>query len=135
MTAKFHRDFAADLAAIPDVVSTVSDRVYPLIVQSDAELPAIAFTIQDGTTTTFYVNSFGLTTYSIQVDIFSRDYGVNQIIVESIMSRYNGKILSIGSSSNPTLIQRALIENSLNFIDPEDPGIFRSTVEILITTE
>ena len=134
MTAKVHRDFASDLAAITEVMEATNGRVYPLTIDAEEPLPSMSFTIRDGIPVTFYVDSFGLTSYDILVDIWSRSYQTNQEIADAIVSRYNGRNLQIGPVDNPTTVQRAIIDNVLNSIDQDESGVYRTLVELTLTT-
>ena len=134
MTAKVHRDFASDLASITEVVAAAGERVYPLTIAAEEVLPAMSFTIRDGIPVSFYVNSFGLTTYDILVDIWSRSYQTNQEVADAIVSRYNGTNLQIGPVDDPTTVQRAIIDNVLNSIDSDDAGVYRTLIELTLTT-
>ena len=134
MTAKVHQDFASDLAGITEVNTATDGRVYPLNIQAQENLPAMSFTIRDGIPVSFYKDSFGLTTYDILVDIWTRSYQTNQEIADAIVSRYNGTSLQIGPVDNPTTVQRAIIDNVLNSIDSDDPGVYRTLIELTLTT-
>ena len=134
MTAKVHQDFASDLASIPLVSSETVGRVFPLLIGSTESLPAMSFTIRDGIPDSFYVDSFGLATYDITVDVYSRSYQTNQELADVIVSRYNGTSLQIGPADNPTTVQRAIIDNVLNSIDVDDSGVYRTLIELTLTT-
>ena len=130
MTAQFHQDFANDLAAIPEVSTATEGRVFPLLIDSSDALPAISFNILAGNQDSFYVGSFGLTDYTVDINIYSRSYSTNQTLVDALTGRYNGTRVLL---NNSTLAQRAIVENIINTLDNADSKVYRTTVQLTLT--
>ena len=128
MTLQVHTDVAAELATVTN--DMVNGRVYPLLIPSNAEVPAISYLFRDGDRQAFYRDSFGLSEYNLQLDIYSHSYVTNQNIYDEIVSHFNG---FSGAVNNNTIIQRAIVASTLNSIDLDDPTLYRTIVEFTLT--
>lgn len=128
MSLIVHTDIAAELATITN--SLVEGRVYPLVIPTDATVPAISYLFRDGDRQAFYRDSFGLEDYNLQIDIYSHSYVTNQTIYDTIIDHFNG---ISGPVNNNTIIQRGIIASTLNSIDGSDPTLYRTITELTLT--
>lgn len=127
MTTIVQTDFIADLVAITEVGMIV----HPVVIPSGSSFPAISYQFRDGDREPFYVGSFGLASYTVQLDIYSHNYLMNQTIYDAIIAKYNG---FTGLLNSNTQVQRISVNSTLNAVDGEDSSLFRTIVELQILT-
>lgn len=130
MTMEVQEDFVAEVEAMPVVVSNVDDRIYPLLIDADTQLPAMSYTFRDGIAASFYVGSYGLATYDIDIVLHTRDYMTSVQISDAFVDKFNGTTLELNSN---TLAQQSIVGNVIHAPDTDDPGVFRSVITINLT--
>lgn len=130
MTKQLQIDFKAELGSLSEVDTNV-DEIYAIIIPTDADLPAMTYTFQGGGAETFYQGSFGLTDYTVDINVFSRSYETLVDVADAVVDHFNGFTGELNSS---TAVQRIFVENVLSGIEVTDPGVYRSTISLSITT-
>ena len=129
MSLQVHTDFIADLVEISQVQTDVGNAVFPLVIPTTEDIPAIVYQFRDGDREVFFRDSFGLETYNLQLDIYSHSYITNQNIYDALINRYNGFSGILGSTN----IQRIIVASTLNSVDSTDSSIYRTILELTIT--
>lgn len=127
----FLEDFYADLKAITLVDTFSGGHVYPMVARKDVGDQFITFTpIYGGTKEVHFGGDLGLTKQTMQVDIYSRSFGVNQLVSEAIADRYNGFSGELNSQTNVSMSQ---VIEFRNIIDAKDSTIHRHSITIQFT--
>ena len=127
MTLQLQQDFRAEVLGITEVQNEIGARVFPLLIPSDMELPAMSYRFDDGTADSFYRDSFGLTTHAIQLDLYTRNPTTQINITQAIQTHFHGQTLSLNGN---TQVDRSVVTNILNSLDPDDNQVFRTTIQI-----
>ena len=131
MTVAVQEAFVANLLAIDGLETLISNRVYPLAVPSSAPLPSIQYRFSDGFREPYFRNSFGLTEYEVQMDVYSTSYRVLQTIVDLIEAHFHG---FSGELATGVLAQRIIVTNTLNTIDTSNGEVYRTIIELTLNT-
>ncbi len=121
------KDFFVELKAITEVSSFAGARVYPLVARSGQEDFIVYTPVTGGIPELLHAGDKGITSQTIQVDIYSRSFATNQTVADSIVDYFNG--LSGVINSN-TIVSMASVTSKRDGIDPEDSLLNRCSIDI-----
>ena len=130
MTISVQEAFVANTLAISGLSDIADISLYPLQIPGGAALPAIQYIFTDGYPEAFYRGSFGLTTYQVQLSIYSNTYRQNQQITDLIVNHFNGFAGALNSS---VTAQRVILDNVLTAVDTTNGTVYRSIIELTLT--
>jgi len=121
-------DFVADLKAIPLVASFTGGRVFPMVSRKGYGKQFITFT-PISVSQPLQFSSLGLTTQTIQVDIYSDGFGANHEVAKVVRARYHG----FNGVLNTQTIAMAEVVGERDFIDSVDDTLYRHSMDIQFT--
>lgn len=86
----FDRDLKAHLQADPAIAGYVGDRIFPLVVPQQGNVPAIVYSVVDGQPSNS-LDGFtsGMVNYSLQLDVWARTHESCMQIAIAVRDRMN----------------------------------------------
>ena len=126
-------DFVAELRSIPDVLTFVSQRIYPLIDKGDT-LPSIVYNTRGGVRESYIRDSFGLRETFIQMDLYTEDYAQLDTLRDAIAERFNGFVgaFNAAAMSGGTTVSSCQIVTTRDTLETQNPVVYRTTIELNI---
>jgi hypothetical protein len=115
-------DFVSDLTTTLPTV-----QLHP-VVNKTAVYPSGTFSVRDGLRTQFYVDSEGLRTTNLVLNLYSKSYSELQTLKDAVTTRYHGLSGVVGS----TTIQRVIITNLLEDTTelPTNDTLYRCIIDL-----
>ncbi len=128
----FQEDFYLDLRSIPEVASFTGGRVFPGVAPKDFTGDQfITFNaVFGGMPELQFGGSKGLTSQTMQIDIYSTDYGVNNTVAQYIKDHYHG---FTGTLNANTFVTHTRVTDHRNTLDSVNPRFHRSMLTIQFT--